>query len=141
MQAILPIQFRFDKRIPDNFGTIDYRNERSLLIAIDDIILLSGLENPIILYFQDVARINKYISTLGTDKSPRLTCKEMDAARNNAVLAFRSAILRKQLGSSLRKFSRELSHSDLYKWFCGINRFIFPKIPGKSTLHDWCDEV
>ena len=44
------------------------------------------------------------------------------------------SILRKRLVLSLRKFSLALSHSDLYKWFCGINRFYLPKVPGKSTV-------
>ena len=50
------------------------------------------------------------------------------------MLALRMAILRKHLGLSLRKFSLALSHSDLYKWFCGINRFYLPKVPGKSAV-------
>lgn len=44
------------------------------------------------------------------------------------------AILRKRLTLSLRKFSLALSHSDLYKWFCGINRFALPEVPGKSAI-------
>ena len=52
------------------------------------------------------------------------------------MLALRMAILRKHLSLSLRKFSLALSHSDLYKWFCGINRFFIPRVPGKSTVCD-----
>ena len=59
---------------------------------------------------------------------------ERENARANAVLALRMSILRKRLCLSLRKFSLALSHSDLYKWFCGINRFALPKVPGKSTV-------
>ena len=44
MHTILPIQSRFDKAIPDNFGNAEYRAERELLIAIDEIITNSGLE-------------------------------------------------------------------------------------------------
>jgi len=134
MPTILPIQGTFDKAIPDNFGNAEYRVERELLIAIDDIIGQCNLENPVIAYFLDVASVNKYIFVFGTDKSARLTPDERDAVRANAVLALRMAILRKHLGLSLRKFSLALSHSDLYKWFCGINRFYLPKVPGKSTV-------
>jgi len=134
MPTILPIQGTFDKAIPDNFGNAEYRVERELLIAIDDIIGQCNLENPVIAYFLDVASVDKYIFVFGTDKSDRLTSTERDAVRANAVLALRMAILRKHLGLSLRKFSLALSHSDLYKWFCGINRFYLPKVPGKSTV-------
>ena len=134
MSVILPIQNRFDKLIPDNFGNAEYRAERELLIAIDSIINQCDLENPVIAYFLDVASVNKYISAFGTDRSARLTSDERDNARADAVLALRMSILRKRLGLSLRKFSLALSHSDLYKWFCGINRFCLPKIPGKTKV-------
>ncbi len=39
MVAILPIQGRFDKDIPDDYGNAEYRQERKLLLAIDDIIV------------------------------------------------------------------------------------------------------
>jgi len=134
MSAILPIQNTFDKSIPDNFGNAEYRAERELLIAIDSIINQCHLEDPVIAYFLDAASANKYISVFGAGKSARLTSDERDTARADAVLALRMSILRKRLGLSLRKFSLALSHSDLYKWFCGINRFYLPKVPGKSTV-------
>lgn len=136
MSVILPIQHRFDKSIPDNFGNSEYRSERALLMSIDSIIHQCHLEDPVIAYFLDVAWVNKYISVFGTGKSARLTTDERDNVRAEAVLALRMSILRKRLGLSLRKFSLALSHSDLYKWFCGINRFCLPKIPGKSYVGD-----
>ena len=136
MATILPIQGRFDKEIPENFGNAEYRAERELLIAIDQIITTSGLEYPVIEYFLDVAYVNKYISVFGTDKSANLTANERNNVHTDAVMALRMAILRKRLHLSLRKFSLALSHSDLYKWFCGINRFALPKVPGKSTVGD-----
>ena len=136
MPVILPIQSRFDKSIPDNFGNCEYRTERELLIAIDAIINQCNLEDPVIAYFLDAASANKYISVFGTGKSARLTSDERDNARADAVLALRMSILRKRLRLSLRKFSLALSHSDLYKWFCGINRFCIPKVPGKTKVGD-----
>lgn len=136
MSLILPVQNRFNKSIPDNFGNSEYRAERELLIAIDTIINQCHLEDPVISYFLDAASVDKYISVFGTGKSSRLTSDERDNALADAVLALRMSILRKRLGLSLRKFSLALSHSDLYKWFCGINRFCFPKVPGKSKVGD-----
>jgi len=139
MATILPIQGRFDKEIPEDFGNEDfgnaeYRHERELLIATNDIIIKSDLEKPVISYLLDVAYLNKYISVFGTDKSATLTSNERINVHANAVMALRMSILRKRLNLSLRKFSLALSHSDLYKWFCGINRFALPKVPGKSTV-------
>ena len=136
MATILPIQSVFDKEIPQDSGNCEYRQERELLISINDIIATSGLEYPVIEHFLDVAYVNKYISVFGTDKSPELTSNERFNVHVNAVMALRMSILRKRLNLSLRKFSLALSHSDLYKWFCGINRFAVPKVPGKSTVGD-----
>ena len=137
MATILPIQGRFDKEIPENFGNAEYRAERELLIAIDQIIVKSDLEKPVISYFLDVAYLNKYISVFCTDKSATLTSDERLNVHANAVMALRMSILRKRLNLSLRKFSLALSHSDLYKWFCSINRFALPKVPGKSTVGEF----
>ena len=62
MATILPIQSRFDKDIPQDYGNAEYLEERELLIAINDIIALSDLEHAVIEYFLDVACVSKYIS-------------------------------------------------------------------------------
>lgn len=136
MLTILPIQQVFDKDIPDDFGNFEYRRERQLLIAIDGIIKQSHLEDMFIQYFLDSAYVNKSIAFFGTGKPVRLTHDERFNSHAEAVMALRICILRKRLGLSLRKFSLALSHSDLYKWFCGINRFSVPTIPGKSKIGD-----
>ena len=124
---ILATQQKFDKAIPIVFGNAEYNTERELLITIDEIIRQSGLEKIVTAYFLDAARVNKMIAVFGTDKPVRLTEKELMRAKDDAVLALRASILRKRLKLSLRKFALALSHSDLYKWFCRINRFFDPK--------------
>ncbi len=136
MPTIVPIQQVFDKDIPEDFGNLEYRQERQLLIAMDEIIDNSGLETLFIQHFLDVAYVNKSITLFGTDQPVRLTHDERFTIHVEAVMALRICILRKRLGLSLRKFSLALSHSDLYKWFCGINRFSVPRIPGKSKIGD-----
>ena len=87
-------------------------------------------------YFLDAAKVNKVIEVFGTDKPTRLTADEIIRVKDNAILALRASILRKRLRLSLRKFALALSHSDLYKWFCRINRFFTPKVPGKTHIGD-----
>ena len=133
---ILATQQKFDKDIPVVFGNAEYNAERELLIAIDEIIRQSGIEKIVMEYFLDAAQVNKMIAVFGTDKPTRLTSNEIIRVKENAVLALRASILRKRLKLSLRKFALALSHSDLYKWFCHINRFLDPRVPGKSHLGD-----
>lgn len=133
---ILATQQKFDKAIPIVFGNAEYNTERELLITIDEIIRQSGIEKTVMEYFLDAAQVNKMIVVFGTDKPARLTADEIINVKDNAILALRASILRKRLKLSLRKFALALSHSDLYKWFCRINRFVDPKVPGKSHLGD-----
>ncbi len=134
--SILTTQQKFDKDIPVVFGNAEYNTERELLIATDEIIRQSGIEKTVMKYFLDAARVNKMIAVFGTDKPTRLTADEIIRVKENAILALRASILRKRLRLSLRKFALALSHSDLYKWFCRINRFFDPRVPGKSHLGD-----
>jgi len=133
---ILATQQKFDKDIPVVFGNAEYNTERQLLITIDEIIRQSGIEKTVMEYFLDAGRVNKMIEVFGTDKPARLAADEVTRIKDNAILALRASILRKRLNLSLRKFALALSHSDLYKWFCRINRFSDPRIPGKSHIAD-----
>jgi hypothetical protein len=134
---IIPFQSKFDKDFPVVIGNAEYNAECELLKAMDIIIATGGMEETFIKYSLDVACVNKAISLFGTCKSPRLTAKEIEAVRENAIFALRASILRKHLRLPLRRFVLALSHSDLYKWFCRINRFSTPTVPGKSTINDY----
>lgn len=136
MLEILPLQKLFDKDIPDNFGNFEFRQEHKLLMAMDQLITSSRLEFLFIGYFLDKAYQKKLARVSGTEKRADLTGVERMNVHVDAVMSLRASILRKRLGVSLRTFSLMLSHSDLYKWFCGINRFSVARIPGKSKLGD-----
>ena len=135
--AIIPFQAKFDKDFPVVSGNAEYNTECDLLRAMDVIILNSGIENEFIQFFLDVCTTNKCISVFGTDQAAHLTAREREAARENALFALRASVLRKHLRLSLRGFALAISHSDLYKWFCRINRFATPRVPGKSTINDY----
>jgi len=60
---------------------------------MDVVIAKSGMEEIFIKYFRDVAYANKVISVFGTGKSLRLTAKETEAVRENAISALRASIL------------------------------------------------
>lgn len=134
---IVPFQSKFDKDFPVVIGNAEYNAECELLKAMDIVIAASGMEETFIKYSLDIGYVNKAISLFGTGKSSRLTAKEIEAIRENAIFALRASILRKHLRLPLRRFVLALSHSDLYKWFCRINRFSTPKVPGKSTINDY----
>ncbi len=135
--TIIPFQTKFDKGFPSVLGNAEYTAECDLLRAMDLIITHSGIEYTFIKFFLDVCSVEKYICVFGTDQPSELTTKEREVARDNALFALRASVLRKHLRLSLRRFSLAISHSDLYKWFCRINRFATPRVPGKSTIHEY----
>ena len=111
--GIIPFQCKFDKDFPVVIGNAEYNAECELLKAMDIVIATSGMEETFIKYGLDVACVNKAISLFGTGKSPRLTAKEIETIRENAIFALRASILRKHLRLPLRRFVLALSHSDL----------------------------
>ncbi len=136
MPEILPVQQLFDKGIPEEFGCLEYRQERQQLLAMDQLIRHSDLEQLFLQYFLDKAYAEMAIEHFGTDTPVKLTHTDRMNIRAQAVWALRMSILRKRLGLSLRKFAVALSHSELYQWFCGINRFDLPRIPGKTRINE-----
>ncbi len=136
MLEVLPVQQLFDKDIPLEFGNFEYRQERQFLINIDRIVEASGIETLFIQYFLNRSYVEKTIEYFGTGKAVRLTHYDRLNIHIEAIMALRISILHKRLNLSLRKFSLALSHSDLYQWFCGINRFEVPRIPGKTRIND-----
>lgn len=134
---IVPHQAKFDRAFPVVLGNREYQDQSALLLAMDSLIATSGMEEHLIQHFLEVASDSKVKSVSGTDKDPRLTAKEKQAAQARALFALRAAVLRKYLRLPLRRFALALAHSDLYKWFCRINRFSDPRIPGKSAIHDF----
>ena len=107
--SIIPFQSKFDKDFPVVIGNAEYNAECELLKAMDIVIATSGMEETFIKYALDVAYVNKVISLFGTGKSPRLTAKEIEAVRENAIFALRASILRKHLRLPLRRFVLALS--------------------------------
>lgn len=136
MNRIVPRQTYFPKSIPEKRGNFEYLQERQLLITVDDVIAKSGIENSAIEHFLALAEQKKARLALDTGCSPLLTAQEHDETVYNAVFALRASLLRKKLQLSLRNFALALSHSDLYQWFCSLERFMTPRIPGKSKIHE-----
>ena len=136
---MIPRQLEFDNAIPEIRGNADYEAEKDLLLAMDEMISQSGLEELVIASFLEIAVFEKAARLFQADEPVviGLTEKEKVAVQERAVVALRLAILRKHTVLSLRRFAQTLSHSFLYQWFCQINRFSTINIPGKSTIDDY----
>jgi len=136
MNRIVPKQKYFPSPKPEKRGNHEYRQQYQTLMIVDQAIEAAHLETPLVKHFLKLAREKKAFQALKTGCSPRLSANEHDNAVYDAVFALRASVLRKEMGCSLRSFALYLSMSDLYQWFCGLERFHTPNIPGKSKIHE-----
>ena len=114
--------------IPNVYGASDYREFRSVLIKIDNILIHSGLERQLI-----NQEFNNWLS--GHDQKDKRCCQKQQAFHRKVLrYALRCNIARHLTGESLRDFSIRLTDSNLFQWFVGISDFELCKASSKSSL-------
>lgn len=112
----------------------DYHQQRDLLIRIDEILTVSGLEAEF---------VTLSIQQHGFDPASR-TPKEIDKFTRTSILALRSNIARHLLGADHREFCVRIAESHLLQWFLLIGRVDGVRAFAKSTsdrFAHWLDEA
>jgi IS5 family transposase len=109
-------------------GSKEYRQHKSLLERMDEILRLSGIEEAFVQYAlqQEQTRVS------GMDKP--LTDRRRASVQQFALQSLRCGIARILSGESHRQFSVHLADSELLKWFCHYNFIGLKRAPAKSTL-------
>ena len=150
MRDILTFQTSFRPPLPEIYGCADYREQRDLLIRIDELINQTNADSK----FQKLCldQFDRWKSAQeqngdgDTQWTPPYnpytdTGKIKQSWLHDTQTAFRANILRFLTDRSLRGMSFQMSDSELTKWFCHINEFAV-KSPSKSTVdryEDWID--
>jgi len=109
--------------LPDICGPKEYRDERELLIRIDEILSVSGLE---------VEFIKLSMAHRRFDPSKHKDAG-IEAFCRGSVLALRTNIARQHKGLDHREFCTRLADSPLLQWFLQIGRVDKIKTFAKST--------
>lgn len=137
MTKIIPFQQSFDKSIPAAVnGSEDYFLERETIENLNDLLVFSGLDRLAAEHFILKAKKDRASETLKNYSYPvKLSTKDKQKAQEQGIMALRLALLRKHTGLSYRSMSTQLALAELYQWFCHINRFTTPTIPGSSKLN------
>ena len=112
---MVPIQPELYQEFPPVYGNKDYRDLKTLLERMDEILLQSNLENV-------------FLESFAAEK--RNTPKR----RQRLIEALRCTILRLVLQLSYGRLARELACNHLYQKFCGLFRIDKIKIPSAKTL-------
>lgn len=107
----------------------DYKNHKSLLERIDEILLGSGIESHFISYFCDLKGQQKQDS-----HNKPLTQNQINTYSRQASQALRCSIARMLYQQSYVQFSCRLAESFLLQWFCRIYSVDAIRVPSKSQL-------
>ena len=129
--------------LPCVFASKDYREFRAILIEMDRILSVSGLENRFIV---------RQIKRLDQDNKSPLSFRRTQRHARTFRLALRYGILLAITDTSFRKLSRQVADSILFQWFThtsfvdgvrpvsksSLERFekIFPENELTSLIHD-----
>ena len=123
----VPFQYELRPELPNVYGTKDYREFRTILLKMDEILIKSGLEHRLVSQV-----VNRHSDSFDEPRSssPQNSCYRYKIVRH----ALRCNIARHLTGESYRLFSIRLADSTLFRWFTGITSFGCRKAISKSTL-------
>jgi len=112
---MIPIQTELYQELPPVYGNREYRELKTLLDRMDEIILQSNLENTFIESFASKA-----------SNTPK--------RRQRLIEAFRCTLLRQMFQLSYGRLACELACNHLYQKFCGLFRIDKIEVPSAKTL-------
>ena len=112
---MVPIQTELYQDLPPVYGNREYRELKTLLERMDEIILQSHLENVFIESFPPEA-------------------SNTPIKRQRLIEALRCTLLRQMFQLSYGRLARELACNHLYQKFCGLFRIDKIKVPSAKTL-------
>jgi IS5 family transposase len=130
MAKILPMQGELCQPLPNIIGNADYLEYRHIIMRINELIELSGLDQNAMIIF-----LNRIELLLPEDKS--LNPFQQTRIQFMARKAFRCMIAKELTGLSFRSLSARLADSPLLQDFCYLTQFGKVQVPGKSTLERW----
>jgi hypothetical protein len=112
---MVPIQTELCQELPPVYGNREYRELKTLLDRMDEIILQSNLENV-------------FIESFPTEAS------NTPKKRQRLLEALRCTLLRQMFRLSYGRLACELACNHLYQKFCGLFRIDKIEVPSAKTL-------
>jgi hypothetical protein len=122
--ADVAIQTKIRLPLPIVLGNKDYREREKQLRRMDEILLISGVEDHYIHHAVMVER----------EPGVTLTDRRRMSIQRQAKIGLRCTLARILSNESHRTFSTHLAESALLQWFCGCDNLGTIRVPAKSTL-------
>ncbi len=122
--TIIPFELPLPKVLPTIEGNVDYRTLRDQLVQINQMLVISGLEDQMI-----EADLKQWLQGRSSVSAKAQQNRQLHSRR-----ALRCNIARGLLKEDYRGFASRLADSPLLQFFCGIGEMDRVQVPAKSTL-------
>ena len=134
-------QLRLRLPIPTVIGNVDFLRFEKELVRIDGLLGASGVEQQYV--SGGVARAEAEVEEAyrAARRKSRLSSGERRVIQQQARQGLRCNVLRLLLGEDFRGMSLRLAEAPLFQWFCGVDRLDVVKVPTKSTLQRYSQDV
>jgi len=132
--TIIPFQPALPQVLPTIEGNVDYRDFRSQLLRIGELLIQSGLETQLL-----ETDLERWLS-----QHPRAGARAQQNRQLHTQRALRCNIARILIKEDYRGFAVRLADSPLLQFFCGLGEVDRVRVPAKSTLQrydGWWGEV
>ena len=124
LRTIIPFALPLPLVLPTIEGNVDYQTLRAQVLQIDEMLVLSGLENKF---------LEADLQTWRKDQ-PLVSPKAQQKRQLHSRRALRCNIARQLLRLDYRGFAVRLADSPLFQSFCGLSEVDLVCVPSKSTL-------
>lgn len=122
--TIIPFELPLPQILPTIEGNVDYRDFRSQLLRINELLVQSGLETQLL-----EADLQRWL-----DQRQKVSAKAQQNHQLHSRRALRCNIARLLLKEDYRGFAARLADSPLLQFFVGIGEVDRVRVPSKSTL-------
>jgi hypothetical protein len=122
--TIIPFELPLPIVLPMIEGNVDYRTFRGQLVQINQMLVISGLEDQMI-----EADLKQWLKG-----RPSISAKAQQNRQLHCRRALRCNIARLLLKEDYRGFATRLADSPLLQFFCGIAELDCVRVPSKSAL-------
>lgn len=145
LPELVPEQEHLTGYVPTVMGPVEYREWKSQLERINEVLSLGGVEET----FQRLSLARRNEGERCAAEKERRSFREFSAVEQASYQrlssqALRCNVARTLTGESFRDFGCRLSESMLLQWFCRLDRIDTVRVPGKSALQrygQWLPEA
>ena len=128
MNKTILIQEHLRPALPRVLGCRDYQEQEQLLVRVDRVLRLSGVERLF---------VGLSLERFGAEAAGPVSHADLVGQSERSERALRCTVLKSLLGEDYREMSVRLAQCELFRWFCKLPELEAVRVPGKSTLQEY----